>query len=55
MTTPQGRNHIIKKLGRCATVSELARVWAGVAVEYQHEETVLTAKDDRKEALGAGA
>jgi hypothetical protein len=51
MTTALGRTHCITKLNRCDTLADLARVWAGIAVEYQHEETVQGAKDSRKAAL----
>jgi hypothetical protein len=51
MTTALGRTHCITKLNRCDTLADLARVWAGIAVEYQHEEAVQGAKDDRKAAL----
>jgi hypothetical protein len=55
MTTALGRTHCITKLNRCDTLADLARVWAGIAPAYQHEETVLAAKEGRKSALGVTA
>lgn len=47
-----GREHLKRKLRACDTLSELARVWGNIGVEYQRADDVQATKDERKSQLG---
>jgi hypothetical protein len=51
MTAQIGVDHLTRKILACDTMAELAQLWAGIGIAYQHNAVVLRAKDQRKAAL----
>ena len=48
MTAQVGVDHLMRKILACDTLTELAKLWAGIGIAYQNNAVVLRAKDARE-------
>mgnify|MGYP003636151209 CR=1 FL=1 len=44
--------YLTHKLRSCDTLTDLARVWIGIGIDYKRTPEVLRTKDERKAELG---
>lgn len=49
--TPQGKAHVVSRLGDCPDLAALRRVWDGLAYAYQRDPEILALKDRLKKEL----